>query len=155
MGLEIERKFLVNRPVWEELEKPEGLHCVQCYLVNEPAKTIRIRIIGGKALITIKGKTIHLSRSEFEYEIPLEDAKVLMEQFGGSKIVKTRYLIPLNQHTWEVDVFHEDNAGLIVAEIELESDTETFEHPNWLEKEVSHDSKYFNACLQKNPFKNW
>lgn len=155
MGLEIERKFLVKESIWDELEKLDGLHCVQGYLVNEAEKTIRVRIIGEKGLITIKGKTIELTRSEFEYEIPLEDAKALMNQFVGARIVKTRYLIPIANHTWEIDVFHEENEGLIVAEIELENATDSFDCPEWIGKEVSHDSKYYNACLLKNPFKNW
>jgi CYTH domain-containing protein len=155
MGIEIERKFLVKKEIWNKIDKPEGLHCIQAYLVNEPEKIIRIRLMGDKAFITIKGKTVDFSRSEFEYEIPFEDGQAILKQFGSSALVKTRYLIPTDIHTWEVDVFHDENEGLIVAEIELERNTEEFAHPEWLGLEVSNDSRYFNACLQKNPFKNW
>jgi CYTH domain-containing protein len=155
MGIEIERKFLVQKEIWDQIDKPNGLHCVQAYLLNEPEKIIRIRLIGDKAFITIKGKTVDFSRSEFEYEIPFEEGQAILDQFGSSPLVKTRYLIPHKHHTWEVDIFHKENEGLIVAEIELESNTEEFSFPEWLGAEVSDDSRYFNACLQKNPFKNW
>jgi adenylate cyclase len=155
MGVEIERKYLVNPTIWKQTAKLDGLKCVQTYLSTDPNKTIRVRVMGDKAYITIKGKTNHLSRTEFEYEIPLNEGEELIQLFGDKVLEKTRYIIPLGHHNWEVDVFEGNNKGLIVAEIELESEDEKFEKPNWLGEEVSHDPRYYNACLQQTPFCDW
>ena len=155
MNQEIERKFLVNKAIWNKLEKPQGLYLKQSYLSTNPNKTIRVRVLDKKGYITVKGKPKGLVRPEFEYEIPLKDAQEMILLFGENIIEKTRYEIKHNKHLWEIDVFKGDNEGLIVAEIELNSENELFEKPLWVGKEVSHETKYFNSSLQKNPFCNW
>lgn len=155
MGKEIERKFLVNTDIWDKIEKPIGNKIVQAYILSHPEKTIRVRITKKKGFLTIKGKTEGISRSEYEYEIPLKDAEELITQFSGSVIDKIRYPMAIGKHVWEVDVFDGDNKGLIVAEIELSAEDETFEKPLWLGKEVSHEPKYFNGSLEKLPYSKW
>lgn len=155
MNQEIERKFLVNHTKWNQLTKEEGTYLKQSYLSTNPDKTIRVRVLGEKGFITIKGKQVGLTRPEFEYEIPLQDAIKMIDLFGENVIEKTRYNIHIKNHLWEVDVFDGDNKGLIVAEIELSSETETFEKPNWIEKDVSKEPKYYNSNLQNSPFSTW
>ncbi|MEI6883067.1 MAG: CYTH domain-containing protein [Bacteroidota bacterium] len=155
MGIEIERKFLVDHTLWAELPKPEGKEYRQGYMNDEPGKTIRVRIAGNKGFITIKGATSNNTRDEYEYEIPAGDAEELLEKFTVSQVTKTRYCIIFNQKTWEVDVFHDDNHGLIVAEIELRTADETFEVPSWIGLEVSGDRRYYNSALASNPFTTW
>jgi adenylate cyclase len=152
MALEIERKFLVNIDL---LPLPnDGKKLIQGYIWSDPQKSLRIRTAGQKAFLTIKSGNDILKRSEFEYEIPMADAKELLE-LCDTKIEKTRYLIPMDQYTWEVDVFHGDNQGLIVAEIELSSSQEQIKLPEWIDQEVSNDPKYLNVSLIKNPFIKW
>ena len=122
---------------------------------KEIDKTIRVRVLGEKGFITIKGTTIAFTKPEFEYEIPLEDAKEMIGMFGEKLIDKVRYLFPMGNHTWEVDVFYGDNAGLIVAEIELTSEDENFSKPEWVDQEVTGDLRYSNSSLQGNPYCNW
>lgn len=155
MNQEIERKFLVNHAEWEKLNKPEGKTIIQSYLATNPNKTIRVRIYGEQGFITIKGKAKGLTRPEFEYEIPLTDAKEMINLFGEVNIEKKRYEIKINNHIWEVDVFEGDNQGLILAEIELATENEIFTKPHWITEEVSSNPKYFNSNLQKCPFNNW
>lgn len=155
MNQEIERKFLVNHTEWEKLNKPEGKTIIQSYLATNPDKTIRVRIYGEQGFITIKGKAKRLTRPEFEYEIPLTDAKEMISLFGEANIEKKRYEIKINNHIWEVDVFEGDNQGLILAEIELTTESENFTKPHWITEEVSSNTKYFNSNLQKNPFNSW
>lgn len=155
MHTEIERKFLVDTHLWNQLKKPEGNYLKQCYLSTDPERTVRVRIYGDKGFITIKGKMIHLTRPEYEYEIPVKDASDMIDQLGNQVIEKTRYCIPLNEKTWEVDVFHGENEGLIIAEVELESEVEKVTLPDWVKEEVSTDPKYFNANLQSHPFTQW
>ena len=155
MGLEIERKYLVKKEAWSKADKGEGSVCKQSYLSLDPDKTIRVRVIDSKAYITIKGKTKNLTRSEFEYEIPKDEGEALIKEFGEGVIHKVRYHIPMGKYTWEVDEFLGDNEGLLVAEIELSSETETFDKPNWIGEEISLDTRYYNVCLMQNPFKNW
>lgn len=155
MGIEIERKFLVDKEKWSRVLKPEAETIKQKYLVTDKEKTIRIRIKGEKGFITLKGKKKGLRRSEFEYEIPVKDAVSMMASFGGGMISKTRYKIKHEGKLWEVDEFHEDNEGLIVAEIELQTESETFLSPAWLGKEVSHDSRYYNSNLTIKPYNRW
>ena len=155
MAIEIERKFLVKKELWEAVDKPMGLVCKQTYLHKEIDKTIRVRVLGDKGFVTFKGKTIGFSKPEFEYEIPLQDANEMISMFGQKLIDKVRYLIPIDGHTWEVDVFFGDNAGLIVAEIELKSEQEIFSVPEWVDKEVTGDLRYSNSSLQGNPYCNW
>jgi len=155
MAIEIERKFLINQSKWEALEKPIGKLYRQGYLLNGKDKTIRIRTTSTDAFITIKGSTIGMSRSEFEYAIPLPDATELLNSFSEGELSKTRYEIYFKGKLWEVDVFHSDNEGLVVAEIELDSEAESFERPDWIEKEVTNDPRYYNANLILFPFKRW
>ncbi|MCC6290263.1 MAG: CYTH domain-containing protein [Chitinophagaceae bacterium] len=155
MSLEIERKFLLNHHKWNALAKPKGKLYRQGYLLNDVYKTIRVRLGDEHAFITIKGKTAGITRSEFEYNIPLTDAKQLLDNFSVNEISKARYNIYYKDKLWEIDVFHGDNEGLIVAEIELESEDEQFEIPDWITEEITHDPRYYNANLAVLPFKNW
>jgi CYTH domain-containing protein len=147
MGQEIERKFLVNKKLWEQIEKPKSKKILQGYMVSSAAKTIRIRIQEKDAFLTIKGKTNGITRPEFEYDIPLNDANELLNNFCGKYIEKERFLIEHKGHFWEVDVFHQPNKGLILAEVELDDEKEQVILPNWIEKEVSSDPRYFNANM--------
>ena len=154
MGREIERKFLVNGDAWRSLG--HGTRYRQGYLSTVKERTVRVRTIADKAYLTVKGVTEGISRAEFEYEIPVEDANALLDGLCERPLIdKVRYKIPLGNHTWEVDEFFGDNAGLIMAEVELESEDQTFEMPEWIGREVSNDSRYFNANLIANPYQNW
>jgi len=156
MGKEIERKFLVDKiELKKVLGRVESNYCAQTYLSKDEDKVIRVRVLGNKGFLTIKSKVTGISRDEFEYEIPLTEAQQMISIFGTSVIEKTRYYIPIDNHTWEVDVFEGENKGLIVAEIELSSESELFEKPIWIIKEVTGDLKYYNSNLQTNPFLNW
>lgn len=145
--VEIERKFLVDHNLWKQVDKGEGKLIAQGYIQKSPEKTVRVRIKKDKGYLTIKGKTEGISRAEFEYEIPLVEAKELLKNFCGKIIEKTRYEVKIGLHTWEVDEFHSPNPELILAEIELNSEEEVFEKPEWIGKEVSDDVRYFNANM--------
>ncbi len=154
MAKEIERKFLVDLNKIGALEG--GVTIKQGYISTSDKSVVRLRLIGQKAYLTLKGENQGISRSEFEYEIPVEDAhKIISELCSEGVVEKTRYLIQHANHTWEVDIFHGDNDGLIVAEIELRSEDEYFEKPSWVTAEVSDDAKYYNSSLLDNPFSNW
>lgn len=155
MPIEIERKYLVDHPKWNELNKPAGKFYRQGYLSTDENKTIRIRVTDVEAFLTIKGKSTGATRQEFEYEIPLTEAKQMLDSLSESELSKTRYNIHYKGKLWEVDVFHEANDGLIVAEIELESEDEKYELPDWVLQEVTDQAKYYNSNLTLNPFKNW
>ncbi len=155
MPQEIERKFLVNIPLWDKLNKPEPEHFRQGYLFSNPEKTIRVRTTNSTAFITIKGKSNGASRSEFEYEIPRNEAIELLNEFSETELSKARYHINHEGHLWEVDVFEGENHGLIVAEIELQDENEKFEIPEWISEEVTEDTRYYNSNLTKNPFSKW
>jgi adenylate cyclase len=155
MGQEIERKFLVDIDKWRQLDKPKGEHYRQGYLVSEPNKTIRVRQTNEKGFLTIKGITIGATRPEYEYEIPINDAKELLEHFSISELSKIRYKINFDNKTWEIDEFLGDNDGLIIAEIELTSEDEKFLIPEWVEIEVTEQEKYYNSNLTVEPYKNW
>jgi adenylate cyclase len=155
MGIEIERKFLVNSEKWEQEEKPSGEIFRQGYLLTDPAKTIRVRQTSTKGFLTIKGISVGPTRAEYEYEIPFEEAKELLDQFAVSELSKIRYKISVDHHIWEVDVFFGENEGLIVAEIELKSEDESFKIPDWIGQEVTGEEKYYNSNLTQLPFKNW
>jgi adenylate cyclase len=155
MALEIERKYLVDHKKWNELHKPVGKLYRQGYLITDENKTIRIRLTDSDAYLTIKGKTIGATRNEFEYKIPLTDGVQLLDAFSEGELSKTRYEIFYKDKLWEVDVFHNANDGLIVAEIELNSEGEKFELPDWVTKEVTNEPKYYNSNLTLLPFKKW
>jgi adenylate cyclase len=149
MATETERKFLVKSD-FRHLAIKE-IKIIQTYLSIDPEKTIRLRTADKKAFITIKNrpKPNSFSRGEWEFQIPLKDATEMMGLCLPGSIVKTRYLIPSGKHTWEVDVFHDKNEGLIIAEIELASESEHFEKPEWLGEEVTGRPEYYNANLIK------
>ena len=155
MGREIERKFLIKASEWANLDKPGGNHLRQGYLVSDPNKTIRVRTTDNKAWITIKGISVGASRLEYEYEIPLAEGLELVDNFAEAELEKIRYDIHHQDKLWEVDVFLGDNNGLIVAEIELDSEDEKFELPEWVAEEVTQEKKYYNSNLTKYPFKLW
>ena len=155
MGKEIERKFLINHPLWESLNKPNGKRLRQGYLLTDPNKSIRVRTSETAGFLTIKGLTTGATRSEFEYEIPLEEATELLDQFSVAELSKIRYEIVFEGKTWEVDVFFGDNLGLIVAEIELDNEAEAFGIPDWIAEEVTEDARYYNVNLTLNPYRNW
>jgi CYTH domain-containing protein len=155
MPLEIERKFLVDHKKWNALDKPAGKSYRQGYISTNENKTVRVRLTEGEAYLTIKAKSTGATRSEFEYKIPVEDAEQLLNTLAESELSKTRYEIYYKDKLWEVDVFHEANDGLIVAEIELDSEDEKFELPDWVLQEVTDDAKYYNSNLTLRPFKTW
>lgn len=144
---EIEYKFLVDHELWNALEKPQPELIVQGFLHRSKALTIRVRIKADKGFLTIKGPTKGISRKEFEYEIPLADAQELISEFTDKHIRKNRYLIPFEGKEWEVDVFEGKLDGLILAELEVNSEEEKFIKPNWALEDVSQNPTYFNAVL--------
>lgn len=154
MPSEIERKFLLASSEWRSLVT-ESRRIAQGYLSRDPERTVRVRITGEKAFMTIKGKTEGISRAEIEFPLPLETAQNLLPLCFQPLIDKTRHLAPHSGHLWEIDEFHGPNAGLIVAEIELEAEDTAFTHPDWLGAEVSHDFRYTNASLSERPFSEW
>ncbi len=155
MATEIERKFLVLNEDWRGIVE-SNMQIVQAYLATNEFSSTRIRIQNDKANINIKSATLGISRTEFEYAIPVDDAQLMIDELCVKPAIeKTRYIVKHMQHTWEIDVFSGDNEGLIVAEIELSSPDEAFEKPSWLGEEVSHDKRYYNVCLIENPYKTW
>jgi len=157
MAIEIERKFIVNKDLWGKIDKPAGNALVQGYIHSDEDKTIRIRTANKKGFITIKGKSSAdgLSRAEFEYEIPESDALELLNSFTDKTINKIRYNIPFEGFIWEVDVFEGNNHGLIMAEIELQNELQSFTKPDWIAQEVTGDIRFYNSYLINNPFANW
>ena len=153
MALEIERKFLVDTTKWSTTS--QGVHMVQAYISIEPNPTVRIRISGENAFLTIKGRTKTISRPEFEYEIPVDDAQELLKMAISNPVEKTRYKILHEDFLWEVDFFSGKNEGLVIAEIELESEDQKFTLPDWISEEVSGDRRYYNSSLSEHPFQDW
>lgn len=156
MAQEIERKFLVKSNAFK-MEALKETPITQGYLSSVPERSVRIRVKSGRGFITIKGKCndSSISRFEWEKEIPVNEAMELMKIVEPGVIDKTRYYVPAGKHTFEVDEFYGDNEGLIVAEIELQNEDESFEKPEWLGEEVTADRKYYNSALTKYPYKNW
>lgn len=152
MATEIERKFLVEGDFLSEATSKTRI--VQGYICSEKGRTVRVRIRDDKGYLTVKGaaSSSGLSRYEFEREVPLEDAEQMLRLCEQESINKERYLVPYKGHTWEVDVFHGHNEGLILAEIELSREDEPFERPSWLGKEVTGDRRYYNSVLTHTPF---
>lgn len=156
MGLEIERKFLVDHEAWHKLDKPDGTHYRQGYILSDDSRTVRVRVTDTHSYITLKGRgTSNISRPEYEYEIPVTDGEELLKTFAKNGTEKTRYRIPFAGFTWEVDEFLGENEGLIVAEIELNNELEQFEKPGWVTNEVTDDGRYANSSLAVHPFKDW
>ncbi len=155
MAVEIERKFLVLDQRWRA-QADAGTEYQQGYLASNEKCSLRVRLEGEEAKLNIKGATLGIRRQEFEYPIPVSDCRELLNTLCTQPLLhKTRYLLPYGEHQWEIDVFHGDNKGLVVAEIELHSETEAFARPPWLGDEVSHDPRYYNVSLVKHPFKDW
>lgn len=154
--IEIERKFLVKSNDFKSQAFIQN-RIAQGYLNSNPERTVRVRIKGEKGFLTIKGKGNEggMTRFEWEKEIPVEEALLLLNLCEGGKIDKIRFEIKVGNHTFEVDEFFGENEGLIIAEIELSSENESFEKPNWLGEEVTNDERYYNAYLSRNPYKNW
>ncbi len=154
MAAEIERKFLVAGDGWRD--EAEATPYRQGFLSTEPERTVRVRLAGSRGSITIKGKTIGARREEFEYEIPPDDAQRMLDTLCKRPLIeKVRYTLPLGRHTWEIDVFEGENSGLVVAEIELESEDEAFDKPDWAGEEVTEDPRYFNSNLVAKPYRAW
>jgi adenylate cyclase len=154
MAKEIERKFLVDVNFIQGLK--EGKRISQGYIDTTDNTVVRARIMGNLAFLTLKGEVKGYTCSEFEYQIPLEDAeKIISELCIGKTIDKTRYQVNHGMHLWEIDVFHGENQGLVVAEIELQSESEEIELPVWVKSEVTGQPKYFNAVLLNEPFSKW
>ena len=154
MGIEIERKFLVQGDGWRS--HGSGIMYRQGYLLASQGKTVRVRLAGDQGFLTVKGPGQGMSRQEFEYTIPGDDAKVMLEQLCEHPLIeKRRYTIPWKGFVWEVDEFLGNNQGLILAEIELESEDQQFPSPPWVGREVTGDPRYYNACLFRNPYSQW
>jgi CYTH domain-containing protein len=154
MAKEIERKFLVKGDAWRSLA--EGTKYRQGYLNSTKERVVRVRTINDKGFLTIKGITVGATRSEFEYEIPLEDTDFMLDQLCEQYLIeKNRYKIKMGDLVWEVDEFFGRNDGLIVAEVELTSEDQEFEKPDWIGEEVTADPRYFNSNLVKDPFTEW
>lgn len=154
MGKEIERKYLIDLAAW----KPQGagVHYKQGYLNSQKERVVRVRIEGDQAKLTIKGPSRGVTRSEFEYAIPLDDAAILLDSLCEQPLIdKHRHKEVHGGRTWEIDVFHGDNDGLVVAEIELASEDEKIELPVWIVREVSSDPRYYNSNLLKAPYRTW
>ncbi|MFN3303494.1 MAG: CYTH domain-containing protein [Roseateles sp.] len=154
MGIEIERKFLVAGDGWRA-QAGSATRFSQGYLSRDPARTVRVRIAGERAFLTIKGATTGATRAEFEYAVPLADAQQLLALADGPVVEKIRHLCVLDGLTWEVDEFLGANAGLVVAEIELQSEEQVFTRPTWLGDEVTGDARYVNANLAVHPYTSW
>jgi adenylate cyclase len=154
MGIEIERKFLVKSDGWRSIGERKFYQ--QGYLLIDKLRTIRVRIIEDKSYLTIKGATTGISRDEFEYEIPVEDAKIILDKLCEKPIIeKYRSKIEIDNIIWEVDEFIGANNGLILAEVELKSEDQKIVLPDWIGEEVSGNKRYNNSYLVKHPFSNW
>ncbi len=155
MALEIERKFLVRDDGWREAAGP-GIPMRQGYLAGDGRCSVRVRIEGGEARLNIKSATLGVRRTEYEYPIPVADAEEMLRQLcAHPPLEKTRYHVDYGGHRWDIDVFHGENEGLVVAELELASEDEPFQRPPWLGEEVSHDPRYYNVRLVEHPYRRW
>jgi len=155
VAIEIERKYLVNSAEWRA-QVIQSHTIVQGYFSGTPDCSVRVRIEEETATLNIKGLTIGARRSEFEYAVPLADARQMLHEFCASRIVeKTRHLVDIDELRWEVDEFAGVNAGLITAEIELEDESQRYAQPSWLGDEVTDDPRYYNQCLAECPYGTW
>jgi len=153
MGIEIERKFLVSGDAWRALAAPLLLR--QGYLSSHPERVVRVRVEGEAAMMTVKGRSVGASRGEWEYPIPLADAEELLRLCEQPLVEKYRRRIAFGGLIWEVDEFLGANAGLVVAEVELSSEDQVFDKPDWVGAEVSDDARYFNSNLIRHPYTLW
>lgn len=155
MAQEIERKFLILNDSWRDSAEP-GTYMSQGYMGDAKRASVRVRVEGEQANINIKSATLGISRTEYEYPIPRDEALDMLKNLCEQPLIeKTRYKVKVANHTWEVDVFAGDNVGLVVAEVELESEEQAFEKPTWAGDEVSGEARYYNVCLVKHPYKDW
>lgn len=156
MATEIERKFLVRSDAYRA-EACDARRICQGYLSSDPCRTVRVRIVGEEAFFTVKGASsaAGMSRFEWEHAISPAEAEALLLLCEPGRIEKTRYRVQEGDHCFEVDEFHGENSGLVVAEVELKSETELFERPDWLGEEVTGDSRYYNLALTKHPYSQW
>ena len=155
MAQEIERKFLVNDNSWKGKIKRTD-HIIQGYLANTDRGSIRVRISNNEGSLSIKSMTLDISRLEYDYPIPLDDARTLIANFCMQPVIeKLRHYIEDDKHIWEIDVFEKENKGLIIAEIELTDPEEVFHKPDWVGAEVSDDPRYYNVCLVEHPYQEW
>ena len=155
MPIEIERKFLLKNNNWLE-QVNHSTKIRQGYFAPIHKASLRVRIDGENANINIKSATLGMRRMEYEYPVPVDEAIEMLDQLCETpQIDKTRYRVKIGKHTWEVDEFYGDNAGLVVAEIELSTEDEDFEKPEWIGEEVTDDERYYNVNLVKQPYKDW
>jgi adenylate cyclase len=154
MAQEIERKFLVDLTRWHP--GGESAFIAQGYLSTDKDRTVRVRVLNQQAFLTIKGRTVGASRTEFEYEIPADDARIMLRDLCLQPIIeKTRHYENHAGRRWEIDVFHGANEGLVVAEIELDNEADDFARPDWAGEEVTDDPRYFNSNLLAKPYSEW
>ncbi|GHD64551.1 CYTH domain-containing protein [Jeongeupia chitinilytica] len=153
MAIEIERKFLLASDAWRDAVH-RSTRIAQGYLCTDPERTVRVRLKGETGFLTVKGRNRGIARAEFEYPVPADDAAAMLA-LCPNVLDKTRHLVDLGGLTWEIDEFHGDNAGLIVAEIELPSVDAAFVRPDWLGAEVSADPRYYNSALSERPYSRW
>lgn len=153
MAIEIERKFLVEGDAWREGAKPSRI--VQGFLSRDPERIVRVRRQDDEAFLTVKGKGSGIARVEVEVAVPVEEARQLLALCLPPLIEKTRHLVTWAGHLWEIDEFHGENDGLVVAEVELAAEDESFDRPPWLGREVSEDFRYSNASLSERPWRDW
>ncbi len=151
--IEIERKFLVKEENWKP--QGDGLKIIQGYLSVEPERTVRVRVAGERAFLTIKGKTVGIKRIEMEYEIPKSEGEILLKMCLDFLVEKRRYKEKNGNLVWEIDVFEGKNKGLILAEVELKREDQEIQIPDWVKKEVSGDKRYYNSYLVVNPYSEW
>ena len=155
MGVEIERKFLVVDDSWHAAASA-GMRYRQGYLSTDPGSSVRVRVCGDRAWLNIKGATVGVTRREYEYEIPSADAHAILGELCVKPVIeKTRFIVEHDGRAWEIDVFEGDNAGLVVAELELESAGDAFTLPAWAGKDVSDDVRYYNQRLAEHPYSSW
>jgi len=152
MATEIERKFLVEGTSWRQ---SNSVRLIQGYLNRDKDRTVRVRIAGAKAFLTVKSVRQGVTRGEFEYEIPVADAQQMLKLSDGPVVEKSRHVIVHEGSKWEVDEFLGDNAGLVIAEIELMSEDQPYSRPAWLGREVTHDNRYYNSNLAAHPYRQW
>ena len=155
MAEEIERKFLLQDDRWRAAATASSRFS-QGYLVSSPQLVVRVRLEDNGAQLTVKGATDGIGRLEYEYPVPPADAREMLGRLCQRPLIeKRRFFVPYGDHLWEIDEFEGDNAGLVVAEIELKAEDEAFQRPPWLGREVTGDARYYNACLGKRPYRDW
>ena len=154
MAKEIERKFLLKNDNWKSQFTSRKV-IKQGYLSTQKERTVRVRVLGEKGFLTIKGETVGMTRLEFEYEIPVQEANELLRLCEKPLIEKERFVVSIGKLNWEIDIFEGDNEGLKIAEVELENENQNVEIPDWVGEEVTFDNRYFNSNLVKSPFKDW